>query len=253
MDNGNKKDVKDGDVSARCYIRVMKDGPYIVYGNMPMSQELIIPNEDGTPWIYRKGSVEFPTGEPMALCRCGASADKPFCDGSHACHKWDSTESALHEKINADAECYVGSRLKLLDNSKYCSFARFCEAKGRIWNIVQDAISDDDVELAKREVAHCPSGRLVLIDNQSGKTLEPEFQPSLSILEDTGIKVSGPIQVKGMVKLISGDNKPYEIRNRMTICRCGCSKNKPFCDGTHAAVRFDDGLPQIAKKPNEDT
>ena len=34
----------------------------------------------------------------------------------------------------------------------------------------------------------------------------------------------------------------YEGRNRVTLCRCGASSNKPFCDGSHASVKFDDGL-----------
>ena len=71
-------------------------------------------------------------------------------------------------------------------------------------------------------------------------------------MEDPGIKVSGPIWVKGGIKIISSDNKTYEIRNRVTLCRCGQSKNKPFCDGTHAAIRYEDGLSQVAKRPNED-
>ncbi len=252
MSGDRKNELGHKKAPAEFYIRVVKDGPYIVYGNPPLDQQIIIPNEDGTPWIYRKGNIEFPKKVPMVLCRCGASGSKPFCDGSHDCHKWDSAETASHEGVLKNAEWYEGGRLRLADNEKLCSFARFCEAKGRLWNIVQEAKSDGDLELAKREAAHCPSGRLMLWDKLMGERLEPDFEPSLSIVEDSGIRVSGPIMVRGGIKLISADNKPYEIRNRMTICRCGRSKNKPFCDGSHADARFDDGLPQTAKKPNED-
>ena len=38
------------------------------------------------------------------------------------------------------------------------------------------------------------------------------------------------------------DGQWYESRDRVTLCRCGASQNKPFCDGTHADVAFKDGL-----------
>ena len=217
-----------------------------------MDEEIIIPNEDGTPWIYRKGQVEFPESEPMALCRCGESKDKPFCDGSHAKATWDCKETASFEPILEDADIIDGPLISLLDNEKYCSFARFCDAKGRVWNIVQEAQNQEEVELAIREAEHCPSGRLMIVDNETKTIYEPEFAPSISLLEDSGIKVSGPIWVKGGIKIISSSGETYEIRNRVTLCRCGQSRNKPFCDGTHASIRFQDDIVQIATKPNED-
>lgn len=245
-DKGHRK------APAHIYIRVMKGGPYLVYGNPPLDQEIVIPNENGTPWIYRKGTLKFAGKDPMELCRCGASADKPYCDGSHNCHEWDSSETAKHVTDSEQVDVIEGERLVLHDNGGLCAFARFCEEKGSIWNSVHDASTDDEVESAKREVCHCPSGRLSLWDKKSGKLLEPDFAPSLSIVEDPGIKVSGPIRVKGGIKLISAENEPYEIRNRMTLCRCGKSRNKPFCDGSHANARFNDGLTQIARRPSED-
>ena len=38
----------------------------------------------------------------------------------------------------------------------------------------------------------------------------------------------------------SADGTTYEIRNRVTLCRCGASQNKPFCDGSHWEVEFRD-------------
>ena len=55
--------------------------------------------------------------------------------------------------------------------------------------------------------------------------------------------MSGPIWVKGGIRIEGADGKSYEIRNRVTLCRCGQSSNKPFCDGTHASMHFHDGLP----------
>ncbi|SPE60202.1 hypothetical protein SBV1_390038 [Verrucomicrobia bacterium] len=70
---------------------------------------------------------------------------------------------------------------------------------------------------------------------QRGKPIEPKFEPSLGLIEDTDKKVSGPIWVRGGIPVISADGKTYEIRNRMTLCRCGRPDNKPFCNGAHAA------------------
>ena len=46
--------------------------------------------------------------------------------------------------------------------------------------------------------------------------------------------------VVGGAQLTAGDGTAYEVRNRMTLCRCGASANKPFCDGTHTEVGFAD-------------
>ena len=36
--------------------------------------------------------------------------------------------------------------------------------------------------------------------------------------------------------------KTYEIPNRVVVCRCGQAANKPYCDGTHAAIKWRDNL-----------
>ncbi len=236
------------------YIKIMEDGPYMVYGNPPIDQQLIVPNEEGSSWIYRKGMVQINTDHesPLMLCRCGASRCKPECDGSHRHHHWNSEETAPHDGMLEDSEILAGERIFLTDNQAYCAFARFCDAEGRIWNIVQEAITDDDVELAKREAAHCPAGRLLVWNAETNRPYEHKYIPSLSILEDCGIKVSGPIWVKGGMRIEGSDGRSYEVRNRVTLCRCGESMNKPFCDGTHASMKFDDGLPVEPIVPHED-
>jgi CDGSH-type Zn-finger protein len=39
--------------------------------------------------------------------------------------------------------------------------------------------------------------------------------------------------VRGGITIESADGVPYEVRNRVTLCRCGRSDNKPFCDASH--------------------
>lgn len=245
MEEKTTTDVEAGSIAApeTFYIKVTPDGPYLVYGKPPIDQEIIVPNEEGSSWVYRKGTG-FPSDkEPVALCRCGFSKHKPFCDGSHRGADWDPRETAPHRPLLEDAEEFEGPALLMADNEQYCAFARFCDAYGRIWNIVQAARNEEEIELARHETGHCPSGRLVLFEKQTHKVFEPPFDPSIGIIEDPGIKVSGPIWVKGGIRIEGADGRSYEIRNRVTLCRCGQSSNKPFCDGTHASMHFHDDLP----------
>jgi len=75
----------------------------------------------------------------------------------------------------------------------------------------------------------------------TGKPIEPELTPAVSLLEDPQVGMSGPLWVKGGIPIESADGRMYEVRNRVTLCRCGKSAKKPFCDGNHLNVRFNDG------------
>jgi len=58
------------------------------------------------------------------------------------------------------------------------------------------------------------------------------------LIEDPSQGVSGPLWLRGGIALLAADGFAYEIRNRMTLCRCGASSNKPFCDGSHVSKRI---------------
>ena len=96
--------------------------------------------------------------------------------------------------------------------------------------------------MAIREGTRCPSGRLVVWDRATDEPFEPDLEPSIGLIEDPSVGVSGPLWVRGGIPVVSAEGVEYEPRNRMTLCRCGASRNKPFCDGTHAAIGFVDGL-----------
>ncbi|MGL4293794.1 MAG: CDGSH iron-sulfur domain-containing protein [Bacteroidales bacterium] len=229
------------------YIKITADGPYLVYGNPPVDQEIIVPDEDGNSWVYQKGEHVTTSPGECHLCRCGASNHKPFCDGSHKTADWDPKETATFEPILEGSEWFDGPLVKLSDNEKLCAYARFCDACGRVWNIVGEATTDDARNVFFHDAGHCPSGRLIGWDKKTGKAFEPEFEPSIGLIQDPQIKVSGPIWVKGGIRIESADGKSYEIRNRVTLCRCGQSSNKPFCDGTHASIHWVDGMPMRGK------
>ena len=88
------------------------------------------------------------------------------------------------------------------------------------------------------EAALCPSGRLVVRDRHTGTELEPDLEPSIGIVADPTRSVDGPIWVRGGIAIVAGDGQTYEVRNRVTLCRCGASRNKPFCDASHLAIGF---------------
>lgn len=217
-------------------------GPYLVYGNPPLKQHFFVLNEERIPWTYRSGQSFSTIKEPTALCRCGQSQNHPYCDGSHLAADWNPELTADNVPMLENAEEFEGPGLVVTDNEKYCAFARFCDAHGQVWNLVETSDNPEIRELTIHDAINCPAGRLKVWDKQEGKFIEPELEPSLGLLEDPQENCSGPIWVKGGIPIDSSDGTKYELRNRVTLCRCGASENKPFCDGSHASIRFQDGL-----------
>jgi len=215
-------------------IEVTKDGPYLVSGGLPLSEQWIVTNAQGESLDYREGK-SYPTPSEYALCRCGQSSDKPFCDGTHEKVRFDGTETASRQPYLDQAESIVGPTMLLTDAVSLCAFARFCDPKGRVWNLVLQTDDPEARRLTEYESGHCPGGRLVAWDRETGKSIEPKFEPSLGLIEDTARKVIGPIWVRGGIPVVSADGNAYEVRNQVTLCRCGRSANMPFCNGSHAA------------------
>jgi len=216
---------------------VSKDGPYLVTGGVPLAKQTIVADREG-------GSEEWKEGEALeakqsyALCRCGHSSTKPFCDGTHKKVGFVGTETASREPYEKQAQVMEGPAMALTDAEALCAFARFCDPNGKVWNQVADT---DDAKVRKlfvRQVNNCPSGRLVAWDRESGKPIEHSLPVSIGLIEDPPEGVSGPLWLRGGIPVVSADGHAYQVRNRVTLCRCGASKNKPFCDGSHASIGF---------------
>ena len=223
-----------GSEQEKVKIEILKDGPYLVSGGLPLSEQHIVTNEEGESLDYREGK-KYPAQAQYALCRCGQSGNKPFCDGTHKKVQFDGTETASREPYIQQAEAIEGPTVQLTDAENLCAFARFCDPKGRIWNLVEQTDDPETRKIVEYEAGHCPAGRLVVWDRKTEKAIEPKFKPSLGLIEDTAKQLRGPIWVRGGIPVVAADGQTYEIRNRMTLCRCGRSANKPFCDGSHAA------------------
>jgi len=90
-------------------IKVSKDGPYLVSGSPPLSKEIIVCDQDNEPLEWKEGA-NTPAKRTYALCRCGGSANKPFCDGTHNKNGFDGTETADRKKYSEQAKAIKQAR-----------------------------------------------------------------------------------------------------------------------------------------------
>jgi len=89
------------------------------------------------------------------------------------------------------------------------------------------------VEKIEQAVKNCPSGALKLLDD----TTRAEIDDGESVQIDVASK--GPLLIKGKFKITDYNGKVLETKDKAALCRCGASKNKPFCDGTHNKINFE--------------
>ena len=211
-------------------IKVIKDGPYFVTGGIPLFR-MIIENEcHGDPFKWRE--VErYPQRESYSLCRCGKSQNKPYCDGTHNLQRFNGTETASNESYLENVKEYFGPELKLTDKKELCVGAAFCVRDAGTWNLTVHSDRPCFKEIAIEETANCPSGRLVVWDKQD-HMIEPNYDPSIVITEYADGS-PGPLWIRGDVDIESVEGMLYEKRNRITLCNCGKSANKPLCEGSH--------------------
>lgn len=187
----------------------------------------------GTVRLERADGVELPSEPVTSLCRCGRSKTKPFCDGSHA-----EAPSAFENDAGGTPGrivAYRGREITVHDNRALCSHSGICLArlpgvfrKDQARWIVPDAA---DVESVKGAVRACPSGAL-------------SFEGSDPLAEDAPARVrvarNGPYEVVGAELRGEVSWGAGAVRGRYALCRCGASRNKPFCDGSHREARFRD-------------
>ena len=217
-------------------IRIMKNGPYIVSGSVPLSEKIIVPRGKG--YVYEEGQplVQRAT---YSLCRCGQTKTPPFCDGAHVAGHFDGTETACKNGYHARAARIEGVGIDLLDDGR-CAFARFCHRdSGDAWELAEDSASEFHHAEAIIAANECPSGRLTAVE-KDGTIHEPEYSSAIEVLQDPEEHVSCGIFVKGGIPIESDDGSFYEVRNRVVLCRCGMSGNKPFCDSRHVSEEFRD-------------
>ena len=219
-------------------IRILKDGPYVVSGCVPLSEKVIVPKGGG--YVYEDGDP-LPQQATYSLCRCGRTKTPPFCDGSHIASHFDGTETACKTDYHQRAARISGDGIDLLDDGR-CAFARFCHRdSGDAWELAEDSESEFHHAEAIIAANECPAGRLTAVE-KDGTEHEPDYLPAIEILQDPEERVSAGTFVKGGIPIESADGTVYEIRNRVVLCRCGMSGNKPFCDSRHVSEEYRDDL-----------
>jgi len=201
----------------RTTIEVVEDGPYRV---------------SGACRVRNSRGEDVPTRGRFALCRCGSSSNKPFCDGTHAKIGFDGTRFTT---VSLDAaQPYRGKGITIHDNRALCAHAGICtDGLPGVFRLGHEPWIEADGADAAAAIAivqRCPSGAL-------SYSLDGVPPPAGSGEHLITASANGPLFVNGSVELRAEGARPRDP-GRYALCRCGGSKNKPFCDGTHWAIRF---------------
>ncbi|WP_280718800.1 CDGSH iron-sulfur domain-containing protein [Kitasatospora sp. MAP5-34] len=220
-------------------VTVTPDGPYRVGGPVAVTRKAVVTSADGESLAW---SSPHPLPGPQGggtvdLCRCGQSANKPFCDGSHQRLGFDGSESAEPEgPYDENARSLGGSGFEVRDYQKLCIGAAFCENRATsVWDLVPATENPVVRGLVMSMVDHCPSGRLTYRLGPDQPDNEPDLPVEIAAVTD------GPLWLTGSVPVTLADGSELPTRNRVVLCRCGHSRNKPLCDGSHIRVDFRDG------------
>jgi CDGSH-type Zn-finger protein len=176
---------------------------------------------------------EVETKPIMALCRCGASKSKPFCDGSHKEVGFESRGGtpAGRDRIIT----YEGSEVSVTYNPLLCSHAAECgRLASHIFNPAQKPWVQPDqgsVEDVRAVIAACPSGALALAEADP-----PHLFADRAQIE---VEKNGPYWVKDVASPVSPQGEG-QSEQKYELCRCGLSGNKPYCDGSHRDAKWQD-------------
>ena len=218
-------------------IVITKNGPYQVRGPLPLVYKTQIVSELGEPLAWKKdGSAEIESDE-YYLCRCGNSGNKPFCDGTHRKIIFDGAESAKTEKPSDFGMTYpCGDQLYVKNDLSLCINSGFCGLRDE--SLFQLIAASDDSKTRSLVIAmieRCPSGALTYKIEAGGADIEPDLPQQIAVTTEitSGGPCPGALWVTGYIEILRSDGQPFEPRNRVTLCNCGRSKNKPLCDGTH--------------------
>jgi CDGSH-type Zn-finger protein len=224
--------VKEHQLKEKPKILLLPNGPYYLLNDMEPKVVENLQNSEGQPLSTLRG---------VALCRCGASKNKPFCDGTHGTIGFSSENKTQDNGpiIKDKRKNYVGKEITIHDNRKICSHAAECvnnlpsvfKFNARPW-INPDAA---DKQQIINTIKKCPSGAL----GYSIDEVEYKDQERMSMVT---VSKDGPYTITGVIDLI-GDNIQFAegfSKEHYTLCRCGASNNKPFCDGMHITINFKD-------------
>ncbi|NNC36299.1 MAG: hypothetical protein EX271_06180 [Acidimicrobiales bacterium] len=133
---------------------------------------------------------------------------------------------------------FEGKKHSVSWDKRLCIHVGECgRAKGALFEAGRKPWCDPDLadtEEAAHVVQACPSGALVHVDVDGNPILEPAPDNAAHIANDGPVYLTGDLSIKG-----AADDMPG-VKRRAALCRCGASKNKPFCDNSHREIGFKD-------------
>jgi CDGSH-type Zn-finger protein len=163
-----------------------------------------------------------------ALCRCGQSAAKPYCDGTHS--RIGFTGEKGRPRLRDRVRDIVGREITIHDNRGLCAHDESCVRglpavfrNGRTPWIDPDGASPEQIMAT---IDKCPSGALAYTF-RGKRGLEPDRPPAIRITRN------GPYRLEGGIRLVDDQGSKPQSGEHCTLCRCGRARNKPFCDGSH--------------------
>ena len=207
-------------------IACLPNGPYYLLNDMTPKA---IPNIQTS----KGGPCSTITG--VALCRCGGSNNKPFCDGTHG--KNGFTDEKLADGSLDKRTDYVGKKITIHDNRGICAHAGYCtDNLASVFRLKKEPWIDPDgaaVEGIIETIKRCPSGALSYTADDV-EHRDQDREPMVTVTKD------GPYAITGGIELLEQPLGEGASSEHYTLCRCGGSQNKPFCDGTHWHIGFKD-------------
>jgi CDGSH-type Zn-finger protein/truncated hemoglobin YjbI len=214
-------------------IVVATDGPYLVTNAARLRD-----------WLGQ----DLPSRPQLALCRCGESSVKPACDGACATNGFSGAKDP--RRVPDRRDTYPAPALTVFDNRGICQHSGYCTDRlSRVFHAGQEpfvSAAAGRVDEVIAAVRACPSGALSFaLDEVEGRATADYHdtrEPAVEVSKD------GPYRITGGLPLTSADGKDVEraqgsSREHYALCRCGHSRNKPFCSGMHWYVEFADPEP----------
>lgn len=178
-------------------------------------------------------------GEPIALertvylCRCGGSNKKPFCDGTHK--KIGFSGKREVSGAHGSTIAYAGREITIHDNRSVCAHIGNCtDHSPDVFRMKTEPWIDPNGgprDKTAATIRTCPSGAL-------GYTIGGQREPAAASEPGIDVLKDGPYFVSGGA-VLKADPAPLNSEH-YTLCRCGASKNKPYCDGSHWERKFKD-------------
>ena len=206
----------------------LPNGPYYLLNDLTPQTIPNLQDAKGNPCATVTG---------VALCRCGGSGIKPFCDGTHG--KIGFTDERQSDGKLDKRHNYAGQSITIHDNRSVCSHAGYCtDGLKSVFRQGEEPWIDPDGATAREiidTIRRCPSGALsYTIDDI--ECPDQDRPPRVTVTKD------GPYAVTGGIELVEQSLGEGASAEHYALCRCGGSKNKPFCDGTHWHIGFSDEI-----------